>query len=95
MISRQEVDDFKAYEELYGDMYHLLLNKLDEGTRIKFVSDSNYPAFATLLGNPVFFDFDKKFRMAIDYTIIYPKIYVKKSIPVKKDLLPLNRSYLN
>jgi len=92
---RHEIENYKSYEILYGDMYHLLLNKLGTTTGIKFVSNSNYPLFASLLYGPVFFDSDKNFRIAIDYTIVYPKIYVKKSVEVKRELLPLSRSFIH
>lgn len=74
-------------------MYHLLLDRKYQEDRVKYVSDKDYPKYATVNGEPVFFNFDKEFRIAIEYTIIYPKIYVKKSKPYRiKD--KIKRSYI-
>ena len=94
MMARAKVKDYKKLEEKLGTMYHLLLNRFDEATTIKFCADAHYPKFATIHDQPVFFDHDKNFMLAIDYTIIYPKIYVKHAIPFKQEYLPLNRSYI-
>jgi hypothetical protein len=81
--------DFKKYEDLYGDMYHLVLDRpSDSDESIKFVSDTDYPKFAGVDGNPLFFNWDKEFRIATDYVIMYPKVYVRASEPfnTKKQL---------
>jgi hypothetical protein len=86
--------DFRSYEQIYGKMYHLLLDRKGKDNGVRFVADHDYPKFASYEYHPVFFDDDKNFRIATDFTIIYPKIYVRESIPVVKNHLPIERCWL-
>ena len=74
--------DYISLEPQYGAMYHLVLDRpTDADESVRYVSDDDKPMYATVQGNPIFFNWDKEFRVALDYTIIYPKIYVKESEP--------------
>jgi hypothetical protein len=90
----EAVKDYKKLENQYGKMYHLLLDKVTEESGVRFVHGTDYPKFAGVEYNPIFFDENKNFRVAVDYIIVYPKIYVRTSIPVVKNHLPIIRCYL-
>lgn len=75
--------DFLLYEKAFGTMYHLLIDKSSKDG-VRFVNDTDNKTYATVNGSPVFFNWDKEFRIAIEFTIMFPKIYVKKSIPYLK-----------
>lgn len=87
--------NYRELEEKYGKMYHLLLPKANKDKGVKFVSDHNHPKFASIDSKPIFFNDDKEFCLALNYVIIYPKVYVIKSIKLKKEDLPLEISYLH
>lgn len=91
------INDFKKFEGQYGDMFHLLLNldKATPGPDIRFVSEHDQPMFTGIDGHPVFFDHDKNFKLATDFIIIYPKVYVRASIMLDTKHLPLERVYLH
>lgn len=85
-MNKKQKDEFnfKLYEKALGTMYHLILDRpTDSGESVKYVSCDDKPLYATVNGNPVFFNWDKEFRIATEYTIMYPKIYVKASKPYK------------
>lgn len=92
----EEVElDYKAYENQYGEMYHLLLDRWDAFECVKFVADKDHPKFAAYHNLPIFFDKDQNFRIAVKYTIVYPKVYVEDSVMLKREYLPLDRSYIH
>ena len=74
--------DYGSYQPIYGDIYHLLRYSTKTPDQIRFVTYFERPRFAGVNGNPIFFSDNQQFRVAIDYTIIYPKVYVKKSVPL-------------
>lgn len=78
-------------------MFHLLLNlnKSIDDTNIRFVGSHDFPKFAAIEGHPVFFDNDKNFKLATDFTIVYPKVYIRESIPLETKFLPLERGYIH
>lgn len=87
------IKNYRLFEPEFGTMFHLLIDKqTEEG--IKFVSDHNYPKFASIDSNPIYFDDHKNFRIATDFTIIYPKVYVRDSIPLIQNHLPITRCWL-
>ena len=89
--------DFRAYESEYGQMFHLLLTTdgtVSEKDKVKFVSDHHHPKFSSVEGYPIFFDHDKEFRLAVDYVIMYPKVYVRTSIPLLSVHFPLSKGYI-
>ena len=67
------------YQKDYGRIFHLILdvNDFDDST-IKFCAYHNKGKFLSINDFPIFYTASHGFLMAIDYTIIYPKIYVKK-----------------
>ena len=73
--------DYRLYENAFGTMYHLLLDRAASEDGVRFVNDTDKTRYAAVNGSPIFFDWDQEFRIAIEFTIMYPKIYVKKSIP--------------
>lgn len=86
--------DFKEHEAKYGDMYHLVLDRpTDSDSSIRYVSDKDHPKYAGVNGDPLFFNWDKEFRIATEYVIMYPKVYVKASKPFKPDEI-LKRCYI-
>lgn len=87
--------NYRELEQQYGKMFHLLLPKSNEEKGVKFVSDHNYPKFASIDSLPVFFNDDKEFCLATSFVIIYPKVYVTKFIKLKKEDLPLEISYIH
>jgi hypothetical protein len=93
-MEREEID-YPALQKDYGTMYHLILDSLDKGGSIRYASVVQYPKYATINGHPVFYlPLDKQFFIALDYTIVYPKIYVRKYMEVES-LNGLKRSYLH
>jgi hypothetical protein len=89
--------DKEALEEQFGLMYHLILDRNDfsKGARlIKFVSAKDYPKFASVDNNPIIFGRDKMFYVATEYTIIYPKVFVRAYKPLHaKDVI--TRGYIH
>ena len=76
-------------------MYHLILDTpTDSDASAKYVSDKDYPKYAGVDGKPIFFNWDKEFRVATDFVIMYPKVYVKASEPLTS-LSNLSRSYIH
>lgn len=93
-LRKKKEFDFKGYESEYGDMYHLVLDRpTDSDASIKYVSGSDYPKFAGVEGRPIFFSWDKEFRIATEYVIMYPKVYVKESEPLTSKA-NLSRCYI-
>jgi hypothetical protein len=90
----EESFDYRELETDYGKMYHLLLDLHGAKGGIRFVASHDHPKFASIEYHPVFFDENKNFRIATDFIIVYPKIYVRQSIPVVKNHLPLERCRL-
>lgn len=86
--------DYRSYEKEYGEMFHLVLDRIDTNGQLKFVADKDYPKYATVDNNPLFLNFDKELCIAVEYTIIYPKVYVKK-FTKHSSLEGLVRSYLH
>jgi len=75
-MTDQKGINYRALAKAYGVMYHLLvLTK----TEVKFASSHNKPKYAGLNGNPIFI-FDNEVHEAIDYVIVYPKLYVTTSM---------------
>jgi len=88
--------DYGSYQSQYGTMYHLLLDRLGSAEGVRFVNgeDCN-PKFLTVGGNPVFFNWDKEFCVALDYTVIFPKVYVRKSVLLSKhETKVMSRQYI-
>lgn len=88
--------DYIKYESQYGVMYHLLLDRIGTNTGVRFVNgDDPNPKFITVCGKPVFFNWDKEYCIALDYTIIFPKLYVKKAVLLTKyEIKRLSRQYI-
>ena len=83
--------NFRGLEARFGEMYHLILDLKGTSDGVRFVAEHDFPKFASIDYHPIFFDSEKNFRIATDYTIIYPKVYVRHSIPVVRNHLPLER----
>lgn len=63
----------------FGKLYHLLYPI--EGEAPKFLKE-HHEYFAGCQGRPIYLDTDtKQIRIALEYTILVPKIFVTKSIP--------------
>lgn len=84
---RNKITNFKEYEESLGTMYHLILDTLDPliVNKIRFVDNKDFPTYLGSNGNPiVYLHLDKIYLVAEDFTIIYPKVYIKRSRPLKE-----------
>ena len=86
--------DYRSFEKEFGEMFHLVLDRIDTNGQLKFVADKDYPKYATVDNQPIFLNFDKELCTAVDYTIVYPKVYVKKYRRLKTKE-GITRSYLH
>ena len=87
--------DYKEFEEDFGDMYHLVIDRINTDDGVRFVHDGDGGRYASIDGAPVFFGEDQEFHVALEYTIIYPKIYILDSEHMKMgDLKFMGRSII-
>ena len=92
---KQQDLNYSSYSKEYGDMFHLILDVEDFKTKgIRFCSLHDKGKYLTLNEYPVFYTHTQGFLVAIDYTIVYPKIYVKTSKAII-DIHGLKRSYIH
>jgi len=83
-MSKKRTDlDYSKYEhQLKGKMFHLLLEVKDPLTdKIRFASFYDKGQYSGANGNPVFFN-GEIFLEALDYDIVYPKVYVRDAVPL-------------
>jgi hypothetical protein len=87
--------DYTLYEKMYGNMYHLLLNRVGTDKGIKYVRSNKSFGYLSVDNFPIFFNMHKEFCVALDYTIIYPKIYVAQSVKLSEyQVKSLSRSFI-
>lgn len=85
--------NFKQLENKFGTSAHLLVRR-GPHDKYRFASDSDSDVYLSQGGLPVFYNsVDQFFCLALHYTIIYPKIYVKKykQMTSKKEIV---RTYI-
>ena len=73
---------YKHFESKLGPMFPLISAKNDFSEKaqcLKFASIREFPKYASIDNCPIFFGKDGNFRIALTYTIIYPKVYVRRS----------------
>jgi len=84
-MSKKKNEDlpFADYQDQFGKMYHLTLYVKNAPEQLRFVHYSNQ-RYTTYNGYPIFYSENKEFCMALDYTIVFPKIYVRRYRPISE-----------
>ena len=94
VIRRKKPLDYTEYTKDFGTMYHLVLDvESFDKKSIRFCSAHDKDKFLTINDFPIFFTPVDGFLMAIDYTIVYPKIYVRSYKPIS-DTYGMKRAFL-
>ena len=90
------MEELREVENELGVMYHLLIDRINSVNGIKYVKEADKGKYSSISLGPIFFNWNQEFHIALDYTIVYPKIYVKSSVQLLAvDISDISRSYIN
>lgn len=96
MSKKEKELDFAIYQEAFGKMYHLIRYTKTSPDNVRFVHYSENPKYTAINGRPIFFSDTKELCIATEYTIIYPKVYVRRYVPMGAiDIEELQNAYIH
>lgn len=67
--------DYASFQAQYGQMFHLILYRKRDGARYVSFHDKKYSAINNY---PLFYNEKRELCLATSFTIIFPKIYIRK-----------------
>jgi hypothetical protein len=72
--------NYEDFESTLGELFRLIIVNTESQSGYSYCSSESEVEYSTFKGSPLFFDAQGNFRLATDYSIVFPMIYVRTSI---------------